>query len=100
MKRGEQMDEERTVIIDPRPFLADQPNDLEFYATEELTTRPPDNQKLESLMLRSMHYILHVLSQDVRFRQPGNELLEEYEVLMQGKGIHYHRCPCGCDGRK
>jgi hypothetical protein len=63
------------------------------------TEAKPQQDQIQALLLRSAHFIVHALSQDVRFRQEGKAITDELGAVMDALRIHYEDCGCGCKGR-
>lgn len=59
----------------------------------------PKPEQVQALLLRSAHFVVQVLSQDVRFRTEGNAITEQLGSVMDALGIHYDACKCGCKGQ-
>lgn len=55
-------------------------------------------ERTQAVILRAAHYIVQVLSQDVRFRQEGRTITDELGRIMDVLGVHYNGCECGCRG--
>ncbi len=58
----------------------------------------PNAEQIQGLILRSAHFIVQALSQDVRFRMEGKAITDELGSVMDALGIHYDGCKCGCKG--
>jgi hypothetical protein len=83
-----------STIESPVELVVHEPGDV----TEE--PKPvPQPAEIQALLLRSAHFIVHALSQDVRFRQEGKSITDELGAVMDALGIHYEDCGCGCKGR-
>jgi hypothetical protein len=68
-------------------------------AGEVMVVTKPQPEQVQALLLRSAHFIVQALSQDVRFRQAGNAITDELGSVMEALGIHYDGCKCGCKGQ-